>query len=123
MLLMFALVDCNNFYDSCEFVVTFAVSCAETLRHQNSPTNAVMIFFHTNGFRKDLPQYYRNIIIKTETPTNSNFDLIKAAYKALDCIYIKDFHHKKVGVIVMNLMPENQKQFSLFSNDNPKHQP
>ncbi|QDO95287.1 Y-family DNA polymerase [Formosa sediminum] len=106
-----------------ERVATFAVSCAEKLRHQNSHANAVMVFLHTNGFRKDLPQYYRNIIIKTETPTNSSFDLIKVAYKALDCIYKKGLHYKKAGVIVMNLTPENQKQFSLFSNENPKHQP
>ncbi|WP_299782813.1 DUF4113 domain-containing protein [uncultured Formosa sp.] len=54
---------------------------------------------------------------------NVNSALIKAAHKALECIYKKDFHYKKAGVIVMNLTPEDQKQFSLFSNENPKHQP
>ncbi|CDF80310.1 DNA-directed DNA polymerase [Formosa agariphila KMM 3901] len=106
-----------------ERVATFAVSCAEKLRHQNSHTNAVMVFLHTNGFRKDLPQYYRNVVIKTENPTNSSFDLIKTAHKALESIYKKGLHYKKAGVIVMNLTPEDQKQFSLFSHENPKHQP
>ncbi|WP_299781819.1 Y-family DNA polymerase [uncultured Formosa sp.] len=113
----------TDYADLQERVATFAISCAEKLRHQNSHTNAVMVFLQTNGFRKDLPQYYRNVVVKTETPTNSSFDLIKAAHKALECIYKKDFHYKKAGVIVMNLTPEDQKQFSLFSNENPKHQP
>ncbi|PNW27303.1 Y-family DNA polymerase [Formosa algae] len=113
----------TEYTDLQERVATFAISCAEKLRHQNSHTNAVMVFLHTNGFRKDLPQYYRNVVVKTETPTHSSFDLVKAAHKALECIYRKDFHYKKAGVIVMNLTPDNQKQFSLFSNENPKHQP
>src|SRR5690606_11052757 len=62
-----------------ERVSTFAISCAEKLRKQNSDCNLVMVFLHTNGFRKDLPQYGRNIVIKTQYPTNSSIDLCKYA--------------------------------------------
>ncbi|HAI19812.1 MAG TPA: SOS mutagenesis and repair protein UmuC, partial [Xanthomarina gelatinilytica] len=75
------------------------------------------------GFRKDLPQYGRNIVVKTHYPTNSSIDLVKYAEAGLQAIYREGFHYKKAGVIVMGLTPNNQKQYSLFTSDNPKHEP
>ena len=113
----------SSYQDVQERVSTFAVSCAEKLRNQHSHANAVMVFLYTNRFRKDLPQYYRNIVVKTPMPTNSTFDIVNTAQKALKTIFEEGYHFKKAGVIVMGLTPENQKQFSLFSEENPKHQP
>lgn len=112
-----------KFDDVKERVSTFAVSCSEKLRRQNSQCNMVMVFLHTNGFRKDLPQYGRNIIIKTDYPTNSSFDLIKYANIGLKAIFKDNYHYKKAGVIVMGITPDNQKQYALFNAENPKHQP
>lgn len=106
-----------------ERVSTFAVSCAEKLRRQDSHCNLLMVFLHTNGFRKDLPQYGRNIVINTHYPTNSSIDLIKYAQAGLKAIYKPGYHYKKAGVIVMGLSPTNQKQLSLFTESNPKHEP
>lgn len=105
-----------------ERVSTFASSCAAKLRKQKSCCHALMLFLHTNEHRKELPQYYKNIIIKTPYPTNSSIDLMKLATEGLEKIYKKGYQYKKVGVIVMDIRPENTKQFSLFSNENPKHQ-
>ena len=106
-----------------ERVATFAVSCAEKLRKQQSHCNMLMVFLHTNGFRKDLPQYGRNIVIKTHYPTHSSIDLVKCAEIGLKAIYKEGYHYKKAGVIVMGLTPENQKQYHLFTSENPKHEP
>lgn len=113
----------TNYDDIKERVSTFAVSCSEKLRRQNTHCNMLMVFLHTNGFRKDLPQYGRNIVIKTNYPTNSSFDLIKYADIGLKQIFKEKYHYKKAGVIVMGLTPDNQKQYSLFSSENPKHEP
>lgn len=113
----------TSYQDVKERVSTFAVSCAEKLRKQQSQCNMVMVFLHTNGFRKDLPQYGRNIVVKTEYPTNSSIDLVKCAQAGLKSIFKKDFHYKKAGVIVMGLTPDNQKQYTLFTKENPKHIP
>lgn len=113
----------TNFQDVKERVSTYAVSCSEKLRRQKSHCNMVMVFLHTNGFRKDLPQYGRNIVIKTDYPTNSSFDLIKYVNIGLKAIFMEGYHYKKAGVIVMGLTPDNQKQFALFNSENPKHQP
>lgn len=113
----------SNYDDVKERVSTFAVSCSEKLRRQKSQCNMLMVFLHTNGFRKDLPQYSRNIVIKTHYPTNSSFDLIKYANIGLKAIFKENYNYKKAGVIVMGLTPDNQKQYALFNSENPKHQP
>jgi DNA polymerase V len=111
-------------YDSIkERVSTFAVSCAEKLRRQKSCCNVVMVFLHTNYHRKDLAQYGKNIVVKTHYPTNSSIDLIKYAVTGLKYIFKEGYHYKKAGVIVMSLTPENNKQYTLFNTENPKHLP
>lgn len=106
-----------------ERVSTFAVTCAEKLRKQSSNCNALMVFIHTNGFRKDLPQYGRNVVVKLPFPTNSSIDIAKYASIGLDKIYKKGYQYKKAGVIVMDITPEESKQINLFENSNEKHQP
>lgn len=109
--------------DVSERVSTFTASCAEKLRRQNSHCNMIMVFVHTNYFRKDQPQYSRNIIIKTDFPTNSTIELNHYAQIGLKAIFREGYHYKKAGVIVMGLTPNNETQLSLFNTSNPKHQP
>lgn len=113
----------SSFEDIKERVATFTVSCAEKLRKQKTHCNSIMVFVHSNGFRKDLPQYRRNIVIKTEFPTHSSTDLIRYAVMGLRAIYREGYLYKKAGVIVSDFTPENEKQFSLFNYENLKHQP
>jgi len=109
--------------DVSERVATFTASCAEKLRKQNSHCNMIMVFVHTNYFRKDQPQYSRNIVIKTDFPTNSTIELNHYAQIGLKAIFKEGYHYKKAGVIVMGLTPNNETQLSLFDSSNPKHQP
>ena len=109
--------------DISERVSTFTASCSEKLRKQESHCNMIMVFVHTNYFRKDQPQYSRNIIIKTDFPTNSTIELNHYAQIGLKAIFREGYHYKKAGVIVMGLTPNNETQLSLFNTSNPKHQP
>lgn len=113
----------KDFEDVKERVATFAVTCAEKLRKQKTHCNSIMVFVHSNGFRKDLPQYRKNIVVKTEYPTHSSNDLIQYAVLGLRTIFKEGYQYKKAGVIVLDLTPENEKQLSLFSSENIKHQP
>jgi DNA polymerase V len=106
-----------------ERVATFTASCAEKLRRQNSHAQMVMVFVHTNYFRKDQPQYSRNIVINTDFPTNSTIELNHYAQIGLKAIFRDGFHYKKAGVIVMGITPNSETQLSLFNTSNPKHQP
>ena len=104
-----------------ERVSTFAVSCAEKLRKQNSHCNALMVFLHTNGHRKDLPQYSQNIVIKLPFPSNSSIELSSFAINGLKQIFKKGYQYKKAGVIVMDTSPVDEAQAKLFENSDPKH--
>jgi len=104
-----------------ERVSSFAVSCAEKLRMQNSCCNTLMVFILTNHFRRDLPQYCRNIVIDLPFPTNSSIELSKFATLALGKIFKAGYAYKKAGVIVMNFTPEDQTQLNLFQNSEKKH--
>jgi DNA polymerase V len=104
-----------------ERIVTFAVTCAEKLRQQNSCCNSIMVFVHTNYFREDLDQYAKNIVIKLPFATNSGIEIAKFATEALRQIFVSGYHYKKAGVIVLDIVPEMPTQLNLFTNSNPKH--
>ncbi|MCX6230319.1 MAG: Y-family DNA polymerase [Bacteroidetes bacterium] len=113
----------TEYDDLCERVSSFAVSCAEKLRKQQSCCNTMMVFIHTNGYRQDLPQYSRNIILKLPFPTNSAIELSKFAKEGLFRIFKKGFAYKKAGIIVMDLIQEKSIQMNIFENSNVKHIP
>lgn len=104
-----------------ERVSTFAVTCSEKLRKQKSCCNVIMVFVLTNPFREDLEQYSRNAVINLPYSTNSAIDIVKYANIALKSIFKEGYYYKKAGVIVMDIIPENPKQLSIFTSDNPKH--
>lgn len=104
-----------------ERVATFAISCAEKLRRQNSCCNLISIHILTNKHRKNLKQYSKSIIIKTDYPTNSSIDLVKYTSLGLKLIFREGFQYKKAGVVVMGITPEEEKQLNLFVNANQKH--
>ena len=103
-----------------ERVATFTVSCAEKLRRQNSVCNLVMVFVHTNPFRKDLPGYARNIVMKLPFPTNSSMELLKYTRAGLKKIFKDGYHYKKAGVMVMGIAPYSERQLSVFEGENTK---
>lgn len=111
----------TEFHELKERVISFAVSCSEKLRKQNSCCNSLMVFIHTNGFRQDLPQYSRNIVVKLPYPTSSSIELSKFAVQALAKIYRSGFQYKKAGVIIMDFTPDEALQLNLYENRNPKH--
>ena len=99
-----------------EAVATYAARCAEKLRRQHSCAGMLMVFLHTNNFKKHEPQYAKNLVCKLPVPTNSTIELIRYASAALRVIYKKGYRYKKAGVIVMEIGPENRIQGSLFDH-------
>lgn len=106
-----------------ERISTFAVSCAEKLRKQNSFCNTIMVFIRSNKNRKDLPQYHRNIVVQLPFATNSSIELSKFATQALKQIFKKGYAYKKAGVVVLNFSKAGNLQQTLFENINEKHIP
>ena len=105
-----------------ERVSTYAIKIGEKLRRQDSNCSLLQIFLLTNPFRNDLKQYRASISVYTPFPTNSSITLVKTALTGLEMIYKEGYQYKKAGIIAMKLTPARQKQFKLFSEENPKHE-
>ncbi len=105
-----------------EAVSNYAARCAEKLRKQKSCTNMVLVFVNTNPFRTDLKQYYRHVIIPLPVASSSTPEIIHYALLGLQSIFREGYSYKKAGVIVSEIVPENQVQQNLFDDvDRVKH--
>lgn len=111
----------DNFDELRERVSTFAVSCSEKLRKQNTFCKEVSVFIYTNRHRQEEAQHYGSITIKLPFGTNSAIELTKYAVLALKRIYRLGHRYKKAGVIIHDFVPESAEQMSLFENKNEKH--
>lgn len=106
-----------------ERVATFANSCAEKLRAQNSNCNILIILLQGNRFEKNQQPYKTSITIVLPYTTNSSLTIVKNSIKAIDSLYKKGVKYKRAGVIVTGLVPTDNHQLNMFSSENPKHIP
>lgn len=99
-----------------EAVATYAGLCAEKLRRQKSCAVSLMVFIHTNNFRNDLPQYFKNCVIELQEPTNNTMEIVHYALIALRNIYREGYLFKKAGVIITEIVPSDAIQGNLFNS-------
>lgn len=100
-----------------ERVETFAMYCAEKLRLQHTCCKTITVFVQTNRFRTDLPAYERAASASFSNPTNSTIIICREASKLFEDIFAEGFYYKKAGVIVSDMVPEDQRITSLFEED------
>jgi len=105
-----------------EAVSTYASICARKLRNQKSCAATLMVFIHTNNFREDLPQYFKNSIVHLPVATSSSLEISQYAIRELERIYLPNYLYKKAGVIILEIVPETSVQGNLFDTvDRDKH--
>ena len=106
-----------------ERVVTFASTCAEKLRKQNSCCHTIIVFLVVDKHSVQTSQYYFNLAVTLPFASNSTLTISNAAVDMLKKLHLgnEKMKFKKAGVIVTELNDENQKQFQLFDEENPKH--
>ncbi|WP_136467719.1 Y-family DNA polymerase [Flagellimonas onchidii] len=104
-----------------ERISTFASSCAEKLRSQNSSCNHIVVFLRSNRHKKDDPQHRASTIVTLPYATDSSLTISNHAVEAVGAIYKPGIKYKRAGVIVSGLIPTDQRQLDLFLTENPKH--
>jgi len=102
-----------------ERIATFANACAEKLRKQHSECNYLYVFLKTSSYSS----VKRNVGLVIHLPytTNSSITICNYASRGIEQLFKKGYNYKKAGVVVMGLKSEEEHQFSLFEDENPKH--
>lgn len=106
-----------------ERVSTFASICGEKLRKQQSDCQVVTVYLRKDKFHN--PDNGRYNFYAQETlpfPTHSSITLSQTATRMIAQLFREGEEYKKTGVIVSSVTPQNQKQFNLFQDENPKHE-
>ena len=105
-----------------EAMSNYAATCALKLRNQQSAAQELKVFVHTNPHRLQDQQYFRSVVIRFETATNSTTDIIKYALKGFEIIFKEGIKYMKCGVELRGFVPEESVQLNLFSGtDNTKN--
>lgn len=97
-------------------VASFASSCANKLRGQQSLCQSVTVFVSSNSFRTDLPQYGNAATVLLATPTADTLEINKAAMKCLESVYLPGIMYKKSGVLLGKISPAYPAQMELFNS-------
>lgn len=106
-----------------ERISTFASSCAEKLRKQNSSCHMVIVLLSSDRHKKDTPKHKVSTTIALPYPTDSSLIISNVAVKAVSNIFKSGVKYKRAGVIVTGLVPTENHQLDLFYHENPKHKP
>jgi DNA polymerase V len=113
----------SEYDDLRERISTFATVCGEKLRKQKSCCHSLTVFLGVLDEENPGRKKYYHKLINIPFETNSGITLSNTAIKGLEYLYdnLKGQKFHKAGVIVTQLTNEDQKQFQLFEEENPKH--
>ena len=106
----------RDFQSLKESISSHAARCAEKLRLEKGCARYVSVVIKTNPF-SDSDYYCGYKSSSFDVPTNDTLDIINAAENILRSIYKKGLEYKKSGVIVGDIIPQNQVQLNLFDMD------
>ena len=106
-----------------ERISTFAASCAEKLRNQQSSCHMLIVQLSSDRHKKDTQQHRESKTVVFSYPTDSTLTIANAAVEVVKTIFKKGVKYKRAGVIVTGLVPNDNFQLNLFSEENPKHKP
>lgn len=97
-----------------------AERAAEKLRGERHFCRHIAVFVKTSPFAVSEP-YYGNVASKKlMTPTQDTRDIIAAAVKALDLIWVNGHRYAKAGCMLNDFTPTGVSQLNLFDDTQPR---
>ncbi|ELE9730673.1 Y-family DNA polymerase [Enterobacter kobei] len=101
-------------------VCQYAERAAEKLRGERQFCRHIAVFVKTSPFAMNEP-YYGNVASeKLMTPTQDTRDIIAAAVKALDRIWVNGHRYAKAGCMLNDFTPTGVSQLNLFDDAQPR---
>jgi nucleotidyltransferase/DNA polymerase involved in DNA repair len=92
-----------------------AAVCARQLKAEQRVARKVHVYIQTNPFYTKDKQCLAAVTIPLTIATNSSRELIKYTMRALQMIYQPGFKYQKCGVMVVDLVPQENHQLDLFA--------
>lgn len=110
-----------NTYESLrQAICQYAERAAEKLREEKQFCRHISVFIKTSPFAVN-ETYYGNIASeKLFLPTQDTRDIISAALKALDRIWLDGHRYAKAGVMLNDFTPSGVSQLNLFDEVQPR---
>lgn len=96
-----------------EAVAGYVSRAAGKLRRQRSSAAFLGVFLATNPF-KEGPQYSNFTAVRLAVPTSYTPELIARARRCLEAIYRPGFRYKKAGVMLAEILDDDQATGDLF---------
>lgn len=110
----------TSYDDLKERVLTFATVCAEKLRKQKTSCHTIILFLRKDKFDTRNTKYHYTQHITLPFASNASFTINTAVLKMLDNLYEPNSVYKKAGIIVTQLVKDDEIQLNLFEAENPK---
>ncbi|AXC75081.1 Y-family DNA polymerase [Salmonella enterica] len=97
-----------------------AERAAEKLRGERQFCRHIAVFVKTSPFAVNEAYYGNAASEKLLLPTRDTRDIIRAAVKALDSIWLDGHRYAKAGVMLNDFTPSGVSQLNLFDEDQPR---
>ena len=99
-------------------VTAHVTRAAEKLRKHGLVAGTVTVFFHTNRYRPDRPQYAGSRTTRMTPMSSDTFELVQAARRCAEAAWPRDstagYGFTKAGVMVNDLLPIADRPKTLF---------
>ena len=104
----------TKYEDLEEALANYASRACEKMRKEKSRAQAVYVSVTTNPFKTIAKQYRNSASCRFIAPTNDSMLVVSQAVKCLKQIYQSGYEYKKVSVMLMNLISDDDVQQDLF---------
>jgi DNA polymerase V len=101
-------------------VTQYAMRAGEKLRSHGLVAARLTVFFHTNRFKPDRPQYSASRMIALHPMTNDSFELIAAARRGVEHGWRDGYAITKAGIMLDDLVAAELRPRTLFEGDTDK---
>ncbi|USR00136.1 Y-family DNA polymerase [Sphingomonas aerolata] len=98
----------------------YALRAGEKLRMHGLVAGRLTAFFHTNRNRPDRPQYGGSRTVVLHPMSSDSFELIAAARRAAERAWRDGYAYTKAGILLDDLLPEDERPRTLFEADTVK---
>ncbi|GGI86817.1 DNA polymerase V subunit UmuC [Polymorphobacter multimanifer] len=101
-------------------VTQYAMRAGEKLRGHGLVAARLTVFFHTNRFKPDAPQYSASRMVALHPMTNDSFELVAAARRGVEHGWRDGYAITKAGIMLDDLIAAELRPRTLFEGDTVK---